>query len=190
MNKQIGWYKEVDDKFFCDTCFSQIENLSKDNYKPVYGDDLNNNIYTCDKCGKEEGNNKEKKWERWNKASDLRRVFMYHPGVPILVRIIALFLLFLFIGGLIITVLGLSTMDFQRNQVEGFDLLLFPVLLISILITSYGLSRLKRWSLYLFGISLICIFIEIKNGYFSLNFGLIWLIGFIILLSYYKKFIY
>ena len=54
MNKQIGWYKEVDDKFFCDACFSQTENLSKDNYKPVYGDDLDNNVYTCDKCGKEE----------------------------------------------------------------------------------------------------------------------------------------
>ena len=55
IDKQIGWYKESKDRFFCSNCF--IAENPKDGYIPIKEEDLKKDIYTCDKCGKEIGQN-------------------------------------------------------------------------------------------------------------------------------------
>jgi hypothetical protein len=59
MEKEIGWYKEPSDNFICSDCFSKMGNFNMDGYKPIGEGDLGNNIYSCDGCGKEVGNEKE-----------------------------------------------------------------------------------------------------------------------------------
>jgi len=51
-SKQIGWYKEATDHFLCVKCFQEAKNLSREDYKPVKEDSLEEDIYICDKCGR------------------------------------------------------------------------------------------------------------------------------------------
>lgn len=53
-NKKIfGYYKESIDHFLCIKCFSEARNIDKKDYKEIKKDDLEENIYTCDECGRE-----------------------------------------------------------------------------------------------------------------------------------------
>ena len=53
MKEKIGWYKESADHFLCANCFSKIEGLIKEEYRPIYEEDLVDDIYSCDACKKE-----------------------------------------------------------------------------------------------------------------------------------------
>jgi len=55
MDKQIGWYKESENKFYCNDCF-QLENMNREEYRPIKCEDIKDDIYTCDNCGKEKSN--------------------------------------------------------------------------------------------------------------------------------------
>lgn len=50
--KLIGWYKESIDHFLCRNCASKIGRLEMKGYDPVREDDLREDVYTCDECGK------------------------------------------------------------------------------------------------------------------------------------------
>jgi hypothetical protein len=143
-------------------------------------------LYSIHECKKEEGEKKKKEEERWRKTSDLGRIFMYHPEAPKSVRIIAFLLLFQSMGGL--GILGwIYLFLIGEIQKKDFNTFLFVLIwMIGTLILSYGLSHLKRWSLYLSGALLISIFVFTKYIYF----GPVGLIGFVIVLNHYKKFSY
>jgi hypothetical protein len=51
MEKELGWYKESIDRFFCRDCF-QAEKIEKEGYQPIVREDAEKDIFTCDKCGK------------------------------------------------------------------------------------------------------------------------------------------
>jgi len=50
--KIIGWYNKSSDYFLCFKCFTEMNESGKEKYKPVKEKSLENDIYTCDKCGK------------------------------------------------------------------------------------------------------------------------------------------
>ena len=129
---------------------------------------------------------REKEMREWEKASDLKRIFTYHPETPVLVRIISFLFLLPSVGGLGILLLTFLILSGDIKQNYNFGFLYIYIWMITTLILSYGLSHLKRWSLYLFGILLIIVFL--KNN--LIMFGPIGLIGFVIVLIYYKKFRY
>jgi hypothetical protein len=52
-DKIIGWYKQSDDHFLCKDCFLREKGINKEDYKQIEEDKLKENIYTCDRCGKE-----------------------------------------------------------------------------------------------------------------------------------------
>ena len=109
---------------------------------------------------------------------------MYHPDAPLLVRIISFLWLFPSMGGLGILVWTYLLLAGEVEQAEFSSVFYVFAYMISTLYLSYGFSHLKQWSLYLFGVLLIYFFIFTK----SIFLGPIGLIGFIIALSYYKKF--
>ncbi|MDD5738806.1 MAG: hypothetical protein PHY72_02700 [Candidatus Pacebacteria bacterium] len=78
--KIIGWYEIATDHFFCVECFLKLKNLNKKSYeamvdflknriqkkkdykltyKPIQKEDLGEDVYTCDKCGRDYGRGKE-----------------------------------------------------------------------------------------------------------------------------------
>jgi hypothetical protein len=52
MENQVGWYKESINKFYCNKCF-RGEGIEQLGFNSVKEEDIKDNIYTCDKCGKE-----------------------------------------------------------------------------------------------------------------------------------------
>jgi|AntAceMinimDraft_18_1070375.scaffolds.fasta_scaffold132806_2 hypothetical protein len=50
--KIIGWYNNSSDHFFCFKCFTKMNELNKEKYEAVEAKSLENDVYTCDKCGK------------------------------------------------------------------------------------------------------------------------------------------
>lgn len=64
--KRVGWYNKSSDHFFCFRCFTKMNELNKEKYKIIREESLENDIYTCDRCGKvfdKENKNRQKK--RW-----------------------------------------------------------------------------------------------------------------------------
>lgn len=51
--KQIGWYNKSNDHFLCVDCLPKAKSINKKDYKPVEEDSLEEDIYTCDECGRE-----------------------------------------------------------------------------------------------------------------------------------------
>jgi len=50
--KIIGWYKKSSNYFLCSKCSINMNKFDKEKYEPVEKKFLENDIYTCDKCGK------------------------------------------------------------------------------------------------------------------------------------------
>jgi len=50
--KIIGWYNKSSNHFFCSKCFIDMKKSNKEEYDPIKEESLENDIYTCDKCGK------------------------------------------------------------------------------------------------------------------------------------------
>jgi hypothetical protein len=48
----IGWYNKLSDYFFCSKCFTNMDDIETEGHKPIIKESLENDIYTCDKCGK------------------------------------------------------------------------------------------------------------------------------------------
>jgi len=50
--KIIGWQDEHSNHFLCSKCFSDINGYDREKYEPIEEKSLEDDIYTCDKCGK------------------------------------------------------------------------------------------------------------------------------------------
>ncbi|MDO8264829.1 MAG: hypothetical protein Q7T34_00480 [Candidatus Parcubacteria bacterium] len=57
--KDIGFYKESTDHFLCNDC--SVKSSNKNDYKLITRDDLKDNVYQCDGCGRKMSIEKKKK---------------------------------------------------------------------------------------------------------------------------------
>jgi len=148
MNKQIGWYKEVNDKFFCNDCLPKTEDANKEGYKPVYMDDLDNNIYTCDKCRKEE-------------KKSVKSTFA---------KIIQIIGWFLVMGSIVINIFAF-TIEHPSGVGIGFFLFFgLPLIIIGLLFICLGKIRFKNKILNLvLAIILICLIFSLVLRMFNIS---------------------
>lgn len=144
-------------------------------------------FYSIHICEKTETEKKEKERQKWETASSLRRIFMYHPQASFLTRVISFLWLLPSIGGLGILI-GISLLIKEVILESKSEYLGTYIYIIAVgaggLLLSYGLSHLKRWSLFLYPTLLIFI-LMIAN---VILLGLMGLLGFILVLFDYKRF--
>jgi len=51
IKRVIGWYNKAIDHFLCVDCFFKTKKINRKNYEPIRGNNLEEDIYTCDECG-------------------------------------------------------------------------------------------------------------------------------------------
>jgi len=119
---------------------------------------------------------------RWEKASNIKRIFMHHPDSSRVVRYIAFFFFLYAVGPWIFLGVAYLFMGKETQMETGIYIYLILSSICNLFL-SYGFSHLKRWSLYLFGALSIFGLLIIKDieRFYSL-------IGLIIVLFFYKKF--
>jgi len=165
-------------------------------------------IIKCPKCGEEydtvlsihvckveEKEKLVKEEEKWKHKSTIARFFIFSPGTPLPLKILAFFfalgaaigLILLFLGialfllGERVEVMGVSTLTI----IYGLILFLFGVIFF------YGIGHMRRWAFYLYGGTL---FIGFAITFLTKGFGpaisssIIPAIIFLILWTYREKF--
>ena len=157
----------------------------------------------CSKCGKEydglyedhvcEGIKRkeyEEKKRKWEEASDLKRIFMYHPDMPKLVRYIAFVFSFSVCGMALSIILTGMLMVVAPEDIHiaspGLSLPLLFICCVMLVFLNYGISHLKKWSIPLFVVFVVFLFIISGDIYF----GPIGLIGLVIVIIHRKEFKY
>jgi len=106
----------------------------------------------------------------------LKYFFSYHPDIPFGIRRVS----FLWLFPSVFCFLAIPYIIIEHL---GEELLFYVVFIgISGLFISYGLSRLKRWSIYLSGLVLII------SSFISREISILFLIAFIFVVLHWKKF--
>ena len=112
----------------------------------------------------------------------IKNFFSYHINTNLPIRIVSLLLAAFGTLGIVVGFILIVWSIFTGFSFIG--LIAVPIIIIGIvnIILSYGLSRLRKWVIYLFGIITVSLFL-IGNPYFIVN-----LLFFIIVLVYRKRF--
>ena len=146
----------------------------------------NYNVKYPHTCPKTEAEKREIEKQKWEKASGLGKVFLYHPDTPYLVRMVSYFWLYISAGGLLITVVTIVFLIKEVVLGNNIELEVYQIYSIVMgvggLSLAYGLTHLKRWSLFLY--AAIIIFMSIMAG----GIFIILSLGFIPLIMERKKF--
>lgn len=138
-------------------------------------------IHICEKEGIEKKGSEKQKWEV---APGFKKIFMYDPRASHITRIISFFLLFPSTGIFAGIPLFIQEVIIEgKNEMAATYLYAIGIGILSLLI-SYGLSHLKKWSLFLYGVFIIIIFL-ITRG--TILFGFTGIAGLILVFYFDNK---